>query len=827
MAWPGTTDYSEAVQDPGLCFRGTEFANGAVALNQRAMPLVWSGNFACVYSVEASGRKYAVRCFTREPTDQQSRYNQLSEYLINALPPSLVHFEFMEHGISVRGDWYPIVRMEWVEGETLNEFVGANLQDPGALRRVAAQWRGGPCASLRGLRIAHNDLQHGNVMVQGDGAMRLVDYDGMFLPQFRGERSPEMGHGNFQHPQRTTDDYDAYVDNFPSIVIYLSLLAVASDPSLWDYYNHDNLIFTRYDYTDPANSELFDRLRGSPDQAVSSLAHMLGEYCSLPVKDVPNLETVLQDMQQRPTPTPSTPPMPPTTSAPPPPPALQTVAVDDDSDSDISDIREVVSRYAEETARRESHSICLIGCGEAGSKLAGVFRLQPDFVPDYLPMHYPVRAAVMDTQSDLPNRMNELLNWRDTRVQLNFAPPPPTEFGRLLGVESRGDSEHADEEMGGVYTERSGGAGGFTLLGRASAIYNFVDNEQATDTIRSSLDDGGVLLREDNGYLITFSGLGGGTGSGSVPIVTEWMQRALQPPPTTTFSLCVLPESHSSAMGVERGDPRQLSNLLTSLYYLAKTPSVNGVLLADNLALEEQGHKGFLGQVGINRYLQDVLMPLFLSAQTAYHFNPFGTQLDAANVRSTLSPRGDGLHEFIAAGFSLFPLGTAPERIRNMAANTVEPELDSGLPTLTAMLEKALENTLIDCEPRTARNAIALLSGPERQLRRLVPGNNDRVRFEGEVRACLGGYGASGGSARFFMANFPEMTDLRLTVLLGGPRFPRIEQGIGQALDEPGWAPREGESLADAIRRLSEQTVLERGVAFLPGIRRAGAASAG
>ena len=299
MVWPGITDFSEAVQNPQLCFRGTELESGLLALNQRGMPLVFSGAFACVYSVEAAGSKYAVRCFTREVKDQQSRYNQLSEYLINVLPLSFVHFEYLEHGINLKGDWYPIVRMEWVEGEPLSNFVGANLHDPDALLRVAAQWRGGPCASLRGLRIAHNDLQHGNVMVQQDGRIRLVDYDGMFLPQFKGERSPELGHKNYQHPQRTADDYDAYVDNFPSVVVYLSLLALADDPDLWSYFNDDNLIFTRDDYAVPAKSELFDRLKKSRDETVAKLSEQLEECCAMPVADVPDLETMLQAIPQR------------------------------------------------------------------------------------------------------------------------------------------------------------------------------------------------------------------------------------------------------------------------------------------------------------------------------------------------------------------------------------------------------------------------------------------------------------------------------------------------------------------------------------------------
>ena len=140
---------------------------GRVSLNQRGMPLVFSGDLRLRFS--SFGRRTAptpFRCFTREVSDQ-----------------------------------------------------------PDTLRRAAAQWRGGPTARLMGLRIAHNDLQHGNVLVQREGGIRLVDYDGKFLPKFRGERSPELGHKNYQHPERSPEHYDENVDNFSSLVIYLSLLA--------------------------------------------------------------------------------------------------------------------------------------------------------------------------------------------------------------------------------------------------------------------------------------------------------------------------------------------------------------------------------------------------------------------------------------------------------------------------------------------------------------------------------------------------------------------------------------------------------------------------
>ena len=317
MPWPAAPDFREAVQNPQVCFRGTELERGEVAVNHQGLPLVYSGSFACVYKVSIGDRQVAMRCFTQEVKDQHSRYNDLSEYLRDVILPAFVGFECLEEGIRLGGSWYPVVKMDWVEGEQLSKFVGSHLHAPGDLGRIPARWRG-MTASLRGLHIAHNDLQHGNVMVQGDGNIRLVDYDGIFLPKFRGDPSPEVGHRNYQHPQRSAEDYDDYIDNFPSLVIYLSLLAIASDPSLWSFYNEENLLFTKDDYADPGNSECFKRLKSSQDATVANLAAYLEECCSLPVGQVPDLETILLNAASAPIPTTAAEP---TTSPAPVPPA--------------------------------------------------------------------------------------------------------------------------------------------------------------------------------------------------------------------------------------------------------------------------------------------------------------------------------------------------------------------------------------------------------------------------------------------------------------------------------------------------------------------------
>jgi hypothetical protein len=286
------------------------------------MPVVATGQFACVYKATAGNREVAVRCFTREVKDQQKRYSWLHEYLDAVLPASFVRFQYLEQGILVKGHWYPIVRMDWARGEPLNRFIQNNLGNSEAIADVARRWRGEVMAPLRGLSIAHNDLQHGNVMVEAAGRLHLVDYDGIFLPEFQGQSSPEIGHQNFQHPLRTGKDYAQYVDNFPALVIYVSLLALANDPGLWDRFNNgDNLILKKSDYADPANSQCFQSLKNSSDGQVRDLARLLEEFCQYPVDRVPDLESILSSVSAAPTPAPPTP-----TSAPPSTPTSSTTA---------------------------------------------------------------------------------------------------------------------------------------------------------------------------------------------------------------------------------------------------------------------------------------------------------------------------------------------------------------------------------------------------------------------------------------------------------------------------------------------------------------------
>ena len=178
--------------------------------------------------VGADGRMWAVKCFTRPVAGLGERYAKIDEHLREARLPFAVGFRFLPEGIRVRGQWFPILKMEWVEGFTLNEFVRQQANKPEQLEALLGMWVR-LCKRLRDADIAHADLQHGNVLlVPGETAnklkLRLIDYDGMWVPALASKPSGEAGHPAYQHPARLQGRaYTAEVDRFPHLVIGCAL----------------------------------------------------------------------------------------------------------------------------------------------------------------------------------------------------------------------------------------------------------------------------------------------------------------------------------------------------------------------------------------------------------------------------------------------------------------------------------------------------------------------------------------------------------------------------------------------------------------------------
>jgi hypothetical protein len=79
-----------------------------------------------------------------------------------------------------------------------------------------------------------------------------------------------------------------HIDHFSAFVIYLSIRALASDPTLWKaFHQDDHLLLKESDYVAPHKSEVLKRLKRSRETEIQELAGKLEYLCRQPVEAVP------------------------------------------------------------------------------------------------------------------------------------------------------------------------------------------------------------------------------------------------------------------------------------------------------------------------------------------------------------------------------------------------------------------------------------------------------------------------------------------------------------------------------------------------------------
>jgi hypothetical protein len=253
--------------------------------------LVMSGGFALTYAVTTPRKKCAVRCFHREIPAIQQKYDAISSKLRSLTDGCFVYFDFQQSGISVGRGIFPIVRMDWVEGDTLGIWLDKHLDDGRSLERARTDFAA-IARLLERKGIAHGDIQNGNVMVT-NGDIKLIDYDGMFVPGMRPGSGSETGHRHFQHPDRRVSDFGPRMDRFSFIALDLSLKAVVEDKSLYTKFREggETIIFKANDFADPQGSEVFQRLLAMPK--LKEQARNFAAICAAPLTAVPTLDEFL------------------------------------------------------------------------------------------------------------------------------------------------------------------------------------------------------------------------------------------------------------------------------------------------------------------------------------------------------------------------------------------------------------------------------------------------------------------------------------------------------------------------------------------------------
>ena len=270
MQYPLISEYVRAIQDASNNL--DKLAHLVPVLDDHGEPYRSSGAFAVVFKMkdEQTGKCYALKCFTEEQEGRAEAYRQIADELEFVDSSYITSVKYLEKEIfvdsSCEEDEFPVLLMDWIDGETMENYIAENYQDNYAMAMLCyrfckmATW-------LRSQPFAHGDIKPDNIMVRPDGNLTLVDYDGMFVPAMKGQKSPTIGTKDFSHPLRTVDDFDETIDDFALASIALSLKAISLKPSLLDESGvADRLLFSADDYRDLSNSNV-----------VVSLSELLGD----------------------------------------------------------------------------------------------------------------------------------------------------------------------------------------------------------------------------------------------------------------------------------------------------------------------------------------------------------------------------------------------------------------------------------------------------------------------------------------------------------------------------------------------------------------------
>ncbi|MDE5663736.1 MAG: leucine-rich repeat protein, partial [Muribaculaceae bacterium] len=278
MEYPLISEYREAILSAEENL--SELSSLRPVLDNYGDPVMSSGNFAVVFKMkdERDGRLYALKCFIKDQEGREESYQKIADELETVSSTYILPLRYLDKELFVdtahcQEEEFPVVVMEWVEGETLEAYLKRNLHDSFELEMLSYRFNR-MAAWLLAQPYAHGDLKPDNILVRKDGSLVLVDYDGMFVPAMKGEKARETGSPDYRHPLRNESDFNEYIDDFSISVIALSLKAIALSPELKSNSSlsgGDSLLLTEQDFRQPGQSRMLQniqQLSSNPDLAV-------------------------------------------------------------------------------------------------------------------------------------------------------------------------------------------------------------------------------------------------------------------------------------------------------------------------------------------------------------------------------------------------------------------------------------------------------------------------------------------------------------------------------------------------------------------------------
>lgn len=229
------------------------------------------GNSGVVFKIIVHGEQKLLKCYTRPKYNLREIYG--NKLLANEL--------FIYTDYHSNGRWVDVVMDDWIEGKTLQTGIDEAVEsgDITELAMLATKFDR-LALELLGRDWAHGDLNPENILIDREGELRLIDFDSVYLPQFAGQTSQELGTLAFQHPLRTIQLFDRTIDDYSIALISTALHAISIDKTILQRYRlEEGLLFNPAEILDHSSValkevlELFSERGMTPQYRIALLLY--------------------------------------------------------------------------------------------------------------------------------------------------------------------------------------------------------------------------------------------------------------------------------------------------------------------------------------------------------------------------------------------------------------------------------------------------------------------------------------------------------------------------------------------------------------------------
>ncbi len=238
---------------------------------------------------------------------------------------------------------------------------------------------------------------------------------------------------------------------------------------------------------------------------------------------------------------------------------------------------------------------------------------------------------------------------------------------------------------------RETGGHGVGKINETGAKIAREDGDKVIDALRSA-----DRLYEADAFLL-IAGAAGGTGSGSLPIMTQIIKDRFKGKPV--YALVALPFEHE-----EQADARTFHNTATCLRTVYSV--ADAVFLFDNQRYIEKDSSLINNLTAINQLIAKPFYDLLCAGEVVKAKNVGARLLDAGDISMTL-----GGWTTLGYGVSQLPAIRLPfERQRNFRKKSIETH--KGIQAMA----QALSNLSVECNPNYSDSALYLLSAPTQEM---------------------------------------------------------------------------------------------------------------